>query len=50
MREFAEMTGLEVWYSRMDGPSLVQLVRSQVGSKELPNMEATLARPVLKTA
>jgi uncharacterized protein (DUF2252 family) len=44
MREFAEMTGLGVWYSRMDGPSLVQLVRSQVGSKELPNMEATLEK------
>ncbi|HTT92864.1 MAG TPA: DUF2252 domain-containing protein [Acidimicrobiales bacterium] len=44
MREFASLTELAVWYARLDGDSLVALVRAQVGPKEAPNLEATLAK------
>jgi uncharacterized protein (DUF2252 family) len=44
MRELAGQNELGVWYSRLDGDSLVALVRSQVGTKEAPNLEANLAK------
>jgi uncharacterized protein (DUF2252 family) len=44
MREFAGQTELGVWYSRLDSESLVAMVRSQVGLKEAPNLEANLAK------
>jgi uncharacterized protein (DUF2252 family) len=44
MREFAALTELGVWYARLDGDALVALVRAQVGTKEAPNLEATLAK------
>ena len=33
-----------MWYSRLDGDSLVALVRAEVGAKEAPNLEANLAK------
>ena len=44
MRDFATLTELGVWYSRLDGDSLVALVRAEVGAKEAPNLEANLAK------
>jgi uncharacterized protein (DUF2252 family) len=44
MREFAGLTEFGVWYARLDGESLVALVRAEVGTKEAPNLEATLAK------
>ncbi len=44
MREFATLTEIGVWYARLDGDAIVALVRSQVGTKEAPNLEATLAK------
>jgi uncharacterized protein (DUF2252 family) len=44
MREFASLTELGVWYARLDGDALVALVRAEVGTKEAPNLEATLAK------
>jgi uncharacterized protein (DUF2252 family) len=44
MRDFASLTELGVWYSRLDGDSVVALVRAEVGTKEAPNLEATLAK------
>ncbi|HTT89594.1 MAG TPA: DUF2252 domain-containing protein [Acidimicrobiales bacterium] len=44
MREFAALTELGVWYAHLDGESLVALVRAEVGTKEAPNLEATLAK------
>jgi uncharacterized protein (DUF2252 family) len=34
MRAFAEMTNLEVWYSRLDAAELVEALRSQQGKKQ----------------
>ena len=44
MREFAALTEFGVWYSRLDGDSIVALVRAEVGTKEAPNLEANLAK------
>ena len=44
MRALADQTELGVWYSRLEGESLVALVRAQVGPKEAPNLEATMAK------
>jgi uncharacterized protein (DUF2252 family) len=44
MRDFARLTELGVWYSHLDGDALVALVRAEVGTKEAPNLEATLAK------
>jgi Uncharacterized protein conserved in bacteria (DUF2252) len=44
MREFATLTEFAVWYSRLDGDAIVSLVRAEVGTKEAPNLEATLAK------
>ena len=44
MRGFAGQTELEVWYSRLEGPALVALARSRLGPKEVPNLEANLAK------
>ena len=44
IRALADQTELGVWYSRLEGEALVALVRAQVGPKEAPNLEATLAK------
>ncbi len=44
MRSFAGQTELEVWYARLEGPALVALARSQLGPKQVPNLEANLAK------
>ena len=44
MRDFAGLTELGVWYSRLEGEALVALVRAELGPKEAPNLEANLAK------
>jgi uncharacterized protein (DUF2252 family) len=44
LRSFAGLTELGVWYSRLDGEALVALARAELGPKQAPNMEASLAK------
>jgi uncharacterized protein (DUF2252 family) len=44
MVEFAGRTELDVWYSRLDGNTLIELARAELGPKGAPNLEATLTK------
>ena len=44
LRSFAGLTELGVWYSRLEGAALVEMARSELGPKQAPNMEASLAK------
>jgi uncharacterized protein (DUF2252 family) len=42
--EFAGRTELGIWYSRLDGNTLIEMARLELGPKGAPNLEATLAK------
>ncbi len=44
LRDFAGLTELGVWYSRLDGAALIALARAELGPKQAPNLEANLAK------
>ena len=44
LRSFAGLTELGVWYSRLEGEALVAMARAELGPKQAPNLEASLAK------
>jgi uncharacterized protein (DUF2252 family) len=44
MRQFAEMTNLDVWYSRLDADALLEQIKAELNQRALKRSEATMAK------